>query len=284
MPNGARAARIDSRGGVRGGEIRGVTLWIGTSGWQYAHWRRKLYPRGLPTSRWFDRYIEAFDTVELNVTFYRQPRPAVFEAWARRAPEGFLFAVKASRFLTHIRRLREPRESVERLMEGASRLGPHLGPVLVQLPPDMEAAPDRLAETLAAFPASVRVAVEPRHGSWFNDEVREILHQHGAALCMADRRGPRTPSDREWATAPWGYVRFHAGSANPKGCYGEVALRRWRERVRLDWPAPAADVFLYWNNDFRGCAPRDAAWFARLARGAGAVTSRAPEPRELPVG
>ena len=123
MPMAASHGRFDSPGPGASGEIPGVTLWIGTSGWQYAHWRGKLYPRELPMAKWFDRYIEAFDTVELNVTFYRQPRPQVFEAWARRAPEGFLFAVKASRFLTHIQRLREPRDSVERLMEGASRLG-----------------------------------------------------------------------------------------------------------------------------------------------------------------
>jgi uncharacterized protein YecE (DUF72 family) len=261
-----------------------VTLWIGTSGWQYAHWRGKLYPRGLPMSKWFDRYIETFDTVELNVTFYRQPRPAVFEGWARRAPEGFLFAVKASRFLTHIRRLREPRESVDRLMEGASRLGSHLGPILVQLPPDMEAAPGRLDETLGAFPAGVRVTVEPRHPSWFTPEVRQILSDHGAALCMADRRGPRTPAEPEWATAPWGYVRFHAGSATPKGCYGELALRRWLARVQASWPGTGRDVFLYWNNDFRGCAPRDAGWFAELARAAGLDVSRAPDPDDMPVG
>src|SRR5215212_6359393 len=183
------------------GEIRRMALWIGTSGWQYAHWRGKLYERGLPMARWFDRYIESFDTVELNVTFYRQPRPAVFEGWARRAPEGFLFAVKASRFLTHIKRLRDPRDSVERLMEGASRLGPHLGPILVQLPPDMEVEVDRLAETLAAFPPTVRVTLEPRHSSWFTPEVRDTLRRHAAALCWADRRGPRTPVDESWATA-----------------------------------------------------------------------------------
>lgn len=261
-----------------------MTLWIGTSGWQYAHWRGKLYPRGLPTARWFDRYVEEFDTVELNVTFYRQPRPAVFEGWARRAPDSFLFAVKASRFLTHIKRLRDPRESVERLMEGASRLGPHLGPILVQLPPDMEAAPDRLAETLAAFPPSVRVTVEPRHPSWFTTEVREILRSHEAALCMADRRGPRTPADREWATAPWGYVRFHAGSATPKGCYGEIALRRWLDRARSSWPEPGQDAFLHWNNDHRGCAPRDAGKFAELARAAGLNVTRAPDPDDMAVG
>ena len=261
-----------------------MTLWIGTSGWQYAHWRGKLYERGLPMSKWFDRYAETFDTVELNVTFYRQPRPAVFEGWAARAPDGFLFAVKASRFLTHIRRLREPRDSVERLMEGASRLGSHLGPILVQLPPDMEAAPDRLDATLAAFPSDVRVTVEPRHRSWFTPEVRQILADHGAALCMADRRGPRTPADPDWATAPWGYVRFHAGGATPKGCYGEIALGRWLARVRAAWPNQTEDVFLYWNNDFRGCAPRDAGWFAELARAAGATVTRAPDPDDMPVG
>jgi len=261
-----------------------MTFWIGTSGWQYRHWRGKLYPPGLSVDRWFDRYAEAFDTVELNVTFYRQPRPAVFESWARRAPEGFVFAVKASRFLTHIRRLREPRDSVDRLMEGASRLGPHLGPILVQLPPDMPVEPGRLAETLDAFPRDVRLAVEPRHPSWFDDEVQMILRDRQAALCWADRRGPRTPTDPSWATAPFGYVRFHTGQASPPGCYGEVALTRWLDRVRAAWPGPAADVFLYWNNDHRGCAPRDAGRFTELAVRAGLSVTTAPDPAELPVG
>jgi uncharacterized protein YecE (DUF72 family) len=260
-----------------------VPLWIGTSGWQYRHWRGRLYETGLPQARWFERYVESFDTVELNVTFYRQPAPAVFEGWARRAPEGFLFAVKASRFLTHIKRLREPRESVEILLEGATRLGPHLGPILIQLPPDMPAEPGRLAETLAAFPADVRVAVEPRHRSWFSDEVQEILRNRAAALCWADRRGPRTPTDRSWATAPWGYVRFHTGLATPRGCYGDTSLRHWLERIRAAWP-PEADAFLYWNNDFRGCAPRDAGRFAEIAAGEGLPVTRAPDPARLEVG
>lgn len=260
-----------------------MTLWIGTSGWQYRHWRGKLYELGLATDRWFDRYAEAFDTVELNVTFYRQPRPAVFEGWARRAPPGFLFAVKASRYLTHIKRLREPRDSVDILLEGASRLGDHLGPILLQLPPDMEVEPARLDETLAAFPKDVRVAVEPRHRSWFVTEVRDLLHARGAALCWADRCGPRTPVDRGWATGDWGYVRFHAGQASPRGCYGERSLRTWLDRVRETWPA-GRDVFLYWNNDFCGCAPHDAATFAAMAAAAGLDVSRAPERSTLPVG
>jgi uncharacterized protein YecE (DUF72 family) len=260
-----------------------MTLWIGTSGWQYRHWRGKLYERGLPTERWFDRYADAFDTVELNVTFYRQPRPAVFEAWARRATDGFIFAVKASRFLTHIKRLREPEDSVDFLLEGASRLGVHLGPILLQLPPDMQAVPERLEATLAAFPPHMRVAFEPRHRSWFTPEVREILVRHRAALCWADRRGPRTPVEPDWATTSWGYVRFHTGLASPRGCYGERSLATWLGRVRAAW-RDRDDVFLYWNNDFRGCAPHDAALFAAMARDVGAAVARAPDAARLPVG
>jgi uncharacterized protein YecE (DUF72 family) len=268
------AAPVIARGVARR-QSREVPLWIGTSGWQYRHWRGLLYPAGIPTARWFDLYAERFATVELNVTFYRLPRPAVFEGWARRAPADFVFALKASRFLTHILRLREPRDSVDRLMEGASRLGPHLGPILVQLPPDLEVDVERLADTLAAFPKDVRVTVEPRHRSWFCEPVRAVLRERGAALCWADRRGPRTPVDPAWATADWGYVRFHAGRASPRGCYATDALAGWLQRIDATWPADR-DVFLYWNNDHRGCAPRDAAQFAELAAAAGVPATRTP--------
>jgi uncharacterized protein YecE (DUF72 family) len=259
-----------------------MPLWIGTSGWQYRHWRDRFYERGLPTDRWFERFAESFRTVELNVTFYRQPRPAVFEGWARRAPEGFLFAVKASRFLTHVKRLREPQESVDILMEGASRLGSHLGPILLQLPPDMEAEPERLAETLAAFPKGVRVTVEPRNRTWFavDGSIREVLEQAGAALCWADRRRPVTP---DWLTADWGYVRFHGGRAGPASCYGEAALATWVERLRSSGLSPAADLFAYFNNDHAGCALRDAGVFARLAREAGFETTSTPDPESIRV-
>lgn len=257
-----------------------MPLWIGTSGWQYRHWRNRLYPAGLPTSAWLDRYVETFDTVELNVTFYRQPKPAVFEGWARRVPEEFLFAVKASRFLTHIKRLREPRDSVDRLMEGASRLGHHLGPILVQLPPDLQLEAERLAETLDAFPRGVRVTVEPRNRSWFSEPVMAVLEARGAALCWADRRGPLTP---ERSTADWGYVRFHGGRAHPRSCYGEEALQTWVDRVRAGWP-PTADVFAYFNNDHNGCAPRDAGVFAELARHRGLEPTATPDPSTMPVG
>jgi uncharacterized protein YecE (DUF72 family) len=257
-----------------------MSVWIGTSGWQYRHWRNRLYPTGLPTSRWLDRYVEAFDTVELNVTFYRQPKNEVFEAWARRVPDGFLFAVKASRFLTHIKRLRDPQDSVDRLMDGASRLGSHLGPILVQLPPDFEVETERLAETLAAFPPGIRVTVEPRHRSWFTQPVMATLEERDAALCWADRRGPLTP---ERATADWGYVRFHGGRASPRSCYSPEALESWVDRVRVGWP-PTADVFAYFNNDHNGCAPRDAAVFAELALEAGLSPTGVPSLDMTPVG
>jgi len=201
-----------------------------------------------------------FETVELNVTFYRMPSEATFRAWARQAPPGFLFAVKASRYLTHVRRLLEPGDPVAFLMERARLLGEHFGPILLQLPPDMPVDVDRLASTLDAFPAGTRVAVEPRHASWFTDSVRELLTVKGAALCWADRRGPVAPL---WRTADWGYIRFHGGIATPRPCYGERALTTWAERIRDAWGLNA-DAFAYFNNDHRACALRDAAVLARL--------------------
>lgn len=212
-----------------------------------------LYPRGEPHRRWLELYAGAFDTVELNGTFYRLPKAARFRAWAETVPAGFVFAVKASRYLTHVRRLRAPREPVERLMDRASALGDRLGPVLVQLPPDMPAALDRLDATLGAFGRSVRVAVEPRHPSWFTNELRDLLAAHGAALCLADRRGLRVPP---WATTDWAYVRLHEGRASPASCYGDRALASWERRIRS--PAFPDCAFVYFNNDGHGCAVRNA--------------------------
>ncbi len=257
-----------------------MALWIGTSGWQYRHWRDRLYPAGLAAGRWLDFYVERFATVELNVTFYRQPKPAVFEAWARRVPDDFVFALKASRYLTHIRRLRQPRDSVDYLLDGACRLGNHLGPVLVQLPPDLRVEPDRLAETLDAFPSGVRVAVEARHRTWFAEEVRAVLEARHAALCWTDRRGPTSPT---WRTADWGYLRLHEGRAAPRPCYGPRALRSWVTRLGEAWP-PGADVFAYFNNDPAGCAVRDAAIFGRFAARAGLEPTRTPAARSIRVG
>ena len=234
---------------------------VGTSGWQYRDWRGVLYPEAVPQRRWLEEYAGHFATLEVNNAFYRLPERGVFEDWRARTPSGFVMAVKASRYLTHIKRLKEPTEPVGRLMERASALGDRLGPILLQLPPTLEAVPDRLDECLGAFPGGVRVAVEPRHRSWWSDQVREILTRHGAALCWADRDGrPVTP---EWCTTSWGYLRLHHGLAKPFPRYGKQALRSWIRRAEERLPRDG-DCYVYFNNDHGGAAVHDADMFQQV--------------------
>lgn len=239
-----------------------MTLNIGTSGWQYDSWRDVLYPADVPKRRWLERYAEVFPTVENNSAFYRLPKPETFAAWRSRTPTGFVMAVKASRYLTHIRRLQDPAEPVSRFLQAASALDDRLGPVLLQLPPTLQTEPARLAACLERFPSDVRVAVEPRHDSWWTDEVRDLLAAHDAALCWTDVLGrPRTPF---WRTAKWGYVRLHEGAAKPWPRYGDQALRSWVSRVAETWDG-AADVYVYFNNDPGGAAVHNALRFGVLA-------------------
>jgi uncharacterized protein YecE (DUF72 family) len=233
-------------------------LEIGTSGFDYPHWRDVFYPREVRADDRLGFYTRHFRTVELNVTFYRMPDEATFQKWASVAPEGFTFALKASRYITHVKRLRDPRASVEYLMERAELLGDHLGPILLQLPPDMHVDVDRLAAALECF-GKQRVGVEFRDDSWFNAEVEACLREHGATLCLADRRGPTTPI---WKTADWTYVRFHEGSAGAP-CYGDDALRTWLRRLRDEWGS-GLDGFAYFNNDPHGCAVENAVRFREL--------------------
>lgn len=249
-----------------------MPVFVGTSGWQYHAWRGVLYPEGLPQRLWLEHYATAFPTVENNSSFYRLPSFETFQSWRSRTPDGFVMAVKASRYLTHIKRLREPAEPVRRFMESASGLGDRLGPVLVQLPPNLPVAVDRLAECLDQFPASVRVAVEPRHDSWWIDEVRDVLAARDAALCWTDVLGrPRT---RLWRTASWGYLRMHEGAASPWPRYGDQALHSWIRRIAESWPE-GADVYVYFNNDPGGAAVRDAIRFGDIARRVGLSPAQA---------
>ncbi len=242
---------------------------VGTSGWQYRDWRGVLYPPGVPQRSWLEYYAGQYHTVENNGSFYRLPGEQTFADWRARTPEGFVMAVKASRYLTHIRRLRDPAEPVGRLMRAAAGLGDRLGPMLLQLPPNLPADPAALDECLAEFARSgsgVRVAVECRHESWWTEEIRDLLASRQAALCWPDRLGrPVTPL---WRTASWGYLRLHEGAARPWPRYGQQALRRWVERISRAWPGDA-DVFVYLNNDPGGAAVRDAAAFASICRRAG---------------
>jgi uncharacterized protein YecE (DUF72 family) len=249
---------------------------IGTSGWQYRDWKGVLYP-GVPQRAWLERYAESFRTVELNNSFYRLPERTMFAGWRRRTPADFTIAVKASRYLTHIKRLVEPDEPVHRLMDRVSALGDKLGPVLLQLPPSLPADRGLLSECLAAFPKDVRIAVEPRHRSWWTDSIQAILAEHNAALCWADRRSRViTPL---WRTADWGYVRFHEGAAADRPRYGARALAHWAERIAETWPSGA--VWAYFNNDPHAAAIRDAVAFAGAIRRCGLETGRVAEPAAL---
>ena len=245
-------------------------LRVGTSGWQYRDWRGAFYPPRLATARWLEYYATQFPTVEANSPFYRLPERATFEQWAARTPDRFTFAVKASRYLTHVRRLREPAEPVARLVERAAGLGPKLGPVLLQLPPTLPADVTRLEETLAAFPAGVRVAFEPREESWDRDAVHEVLRALDVAWCWWDRRNDH---GRLVRTASWCYLRLHEGrTATPPG-YGRHALGTWAERLAAQW-GDDPDGYVFFNNDARACAVHDARTFRRLATRAGLSCAR----------
>jgi uncharacterized protein YecE (DUF72 family) len=251
-----------------------MTVYVGTSGWQYRDWRDVLYPSGCPMRLWLEEYTAHFTTVELNNAFYRLPSRENFESWRERVPGDFVVAVKASRYLTHIKRLREPEEPVDRLMTHARGLGDRLGPVLLQLPPTLRGDPGLLDACLACFPSGTRVAVEPRHDSWWTRSVREVLQSRGAALCWADVQArPVTPL---WRTTDWGYVRFHQGRAQPWPRYGRQSLATWAARIADTWP-DGRDVYAYFNNDPTGAAVRDAAVFARLATKAGLTVTRTPD-------
>ncbi|MEJ1201920.1 MULTISPECIES: DUF72 domain-containing protein [unclassified Streptomyces] len=253
-----------------------MTLFVGTSGWQYRDWRDVLYPPGLPVRLWLERYAAGFATVEINNAFYRLPSRETFEAWRDRVPADFVVAVKASRYLTHIKRLRDPEEPVDRLMTHAAGLGDRLGPVLLQLPPTLRGDAALLDACLACFPPGTRVAVEPRHESWWTPEVREVLTARGAALCWADVRA--RPVAPLWRTTDWGYVRFHQGRAAAWPHYGHRSLATWVDRIANTWPDDH-DVYAYFNNDPNGAAVRDATAFARLAQAARLTVTRTPQGR-----
>lgn len=246
---------------------------VGTSGWQYADWRGPFYPDDLPQRRWLEHYAATFGTVEVNGAFYRLPSREVFQRWAAETPPGFVAAVKVSRYLTHVRRLRDPAEPVARFLASARGLGDRLGPVLLQLPPTMSVEPSLLDATLRAFGTAVRVVVEPRHDSWFVDDVFAVLAGHGAALCWGDRRGRRTGP--LWITADFGYLRLHEGTAAPAPGYGRQALASWHARMAESF----ADSYVYFNNDHGAAAVRNALLFRDL--GQSGVKSAAGAPRRV---
>jgi len=229
-------------------------LRIGCSGWNYAHWRERVYPPGLPPSRWLEHYATLFDTVEVNATFYRLPTQKAVAGWVEGTPPGFLLTVKASRYLTHVKRLTDLGSGLERFYERIEPLvrSPKLGPVLWQLPPNFRRDDDRLRAALAALPPG-RHAFEFRHESWFADEVYDLLRADDVALVIG--HNPSRPFQTFELTADWTFVRFHYGARGRRGNYSDRELDEWAGRLQT-W-REHGDVYAYFNNDWEGYAVRN---------------------------
>ena len=240
-------------------------LRIGCSGWNYKSWKGRFYPADLPASEWLAYYLERFDTVETNLTFYRLPDRETFESWRDRTPPSFLMAIKASRYLTHLKRLRDPEEPIARLFDRAVGLGRRLGPVLYQLPPMfrldlprlerfLDALPDHLDVADGGRPLRLQHVVEFRDPSWYEAEVFALLQARRVALCRHDMAGSAIDTP---GIGPFTYVRFHGASGKYHGSYADGVLREWAARLAGEWRR-GRDVYAYFNNDPDAVATRDA--------------------------
>jgi uncharacterized protein YecE (DUF72 family) len=227
---------------------------IGCSGWIYRHWRGLFYPEKLAQRLWFEHYAATFATVELNTSFYHLPKPETFDKWREQAPPGFLYAVKAPRFVTHMKKLKDCAEPVETFLTRARRLCGTLGPILYQLPPRFAFNRARLEDFLALLPRDLVHVFEFREKSWLSEEVLALLDERGVSFCAHDMPGSRT---ERWAAGPIAYVRFHGGEGKYWGRYSDKGLLGW-----TDWIAGQArggrDVWCYFNNDIEGHAVHDA--------------------------
>ncbi|MCD6289233.1 MAG: DUF72 domain-containing protein [Anaerolineae bacterium] len=227
---------------------------VGTSGWVYPHWKGVFYPSDLPQARWFQHYARYFDTVEINNTFYRLPSEQAFDHWREQAPPGFVYAVKANRYITHVRRLRECREPLERFLSRASRLDNALGPILYQLPPKWRPNAERLAAFVKLLPPDRVHVFEFRDPRWFTPVVLDILRAHGLSFCIYHMPGIECPREITGSTV---YVRMHGAGELYGGSYSLNALRGWANRIRA-WCQSGHDVYVYFNNDAFGHAVRNA--------------------------
>lgn len=226
---------------------------IGTSGWNYDHWKDIFYPKGLSSKRWLSFYGQHFMTVELNYSFYRQPDRDTFERWRDEVPDDFIFSVKASRYLTHVKKLKDPEEPLERIIGNAKGLGDKLGPILYQLPPRWHANIERLSAFLSLLPKDIRHVMEFRDPSWLIDEVFDLLEKHSVAYCIMS--APDLPRVMR-VTAPFAYIRMHNGGYLTEGRYDEAQLRWWAEQVSE--LSKQADIYVYFNNDYKGFAIENA--------------------------
>jgi uncharacterized protein YecE (DUF72 family) len=245
------------------GQIR-----IGCSGWSYAHWRGRFYPEKMPAREHFAFYAAHFDTVELNNSFYRQPPVERFAAWRTQAPAGFLFAVKGSRYVSHIKRLAVEQRSVDMVIEPAMGLGEKLGPILFQFQANFQVDLERLERFINKLPENLRYTLEFRHDSWLIPPLCELLRSRQIALCIPDH--PKMPKVFE-ITSDFTYIRMHLPKQGLG--YGRTTLEPWAERV-MDWKSRGLDVFVYFNNDMEGHAIKDALTLKELIGGKAGIRTR----------
>jgi uncharacterized protein YecE (DUF72 family) len=230
-----------------------MTIRIGTSGWVYNHWRRIFYPPDLPPGGWFAFYARHFDTVEINNSFYRLPSEATFDSWREQAPPGFLYAVKASRYLTHMKKLIDPAGPLRLFFERAHRLDETLGPVLFQLPPRWRVNLPRFQTFLAELPKDYTHVVEFRDASWLVEEVFQLMERYQVGHCIHDMAPLEVPLR---ITSQVAYIRFH-GDRSHSGDYPLEALQSWAKRIG-DWHRRGLVVYVYFNNDVGGYALKNA--------------------------
>lgn len=228
--------------------------YIGTSGWHYDDWRQRFYPPKLAKTGWLEFYAQHFDTVELNNTFYRLPTETAFNNWYTRTPDSFVFAVKASRLITHLKRLKEIDEVNKNFMSRASLLKEKLGPVLYQLPPGLHRNDDLLERFLGTQPTGVKYVFEFRHQSWLKEDVYEILRRQGAGICVFDMPGLSCPLT---ATSDFAYIRFHGSQNLYSSCYSDEELTGWAEGIKK-LAGELERVYIYFNNDVQGYALKNA--------------------------
>ena len=227
---------------------------IGTSGWHYNHWTGLFYPTQLPKSKWFEYYAKDFDTVEINNTFYQLPKQETFKNWYKQAPKKFLYTVKANRYITHIKRLKEPKESLERFFEGVRLLKGNLGPVLYQLPPNFQKDLSRLKGFLQALPKERIAVFEFRHESWFSEDTYKLLKRFNVGFCIHDLVGIPTP---QVITSDVIYIRFHGPTGKYQGNYSKSALQNWAKWIKENIKE-ACNIYVYFNNDINAYAVNNA--------------------------
>lgn len=222
-----------------------MSIHIGTSGWHYAHWRGRFYPEALPPSRWLSHYAREFCCVELNNSFYQLPEATTVRGWVQQTPPDFRFAVKVSRLITHMKKLRDCAEPLRILLDAIGAFGEKLGPILFQLPPSWHANPPRLAQFLKELPTGYRYTIEFRDPSWHSGQIYDLLHRHRVAFCQFDLGGFRTPEE---VTADFVYVRLHGPGAPYADSYSASSLRGWAERL-LRWSVRGKDAYVFFDND-----------------------------------